>query len=400
MTENVDRVNTKTQDTMQTKIKKEMPLVSVIVPVYNAEKTIKTLLCSLKEQTYNNLQIICINDGSTDKTLDILQHIGSLDSRIEIINKENGGPASARNAGLNKAKGKYISFIDSDDNVDWKMFEKLVDIAETNEADVVIFGGTPEPIENTPEWIWKKMSPGKNIYEGEDAGKLALFYEYSSRPFLWLQFIRREILEQKPALRMSEDLDLGEDQLFQFMFFPRAKKVVVCDEKLYKYSWLHEGSLMWKYNNLRTEKFEKHLKIVEKVFQYWQQAQYEDAFGWLISWAVGFLYDDLMRFPLYARNAYSKRIVEIAHKYNQDLCMCNGQESVKAANIIEIAAQNLSFEDCFEQDIISLKSAINNKEEEIQRCLKSKTFRLGKLLTPLSKRLDKKSILPPQRKKN
>ena len=91
------------------------PLISVIVPVYNVEKYLYTCLDSILNQTYSNIEIICVNDGSTDKSRKILEEYRKKDSRIRIVDKENGGLSSARNAGMRVAKGEFYSFIDSDD---------------------------------------------------------------------------------------------------------------------------------------------------------------------------------------------------------------------------------------------------------------------------------------------
>lgn len=204
-----------------------LPLVSVIMPVYNAEKYLKNSLHAVLNQKYRNLEVICINDGSTDNSLSILQNIAKTDDRVRIINQENAGPAHARNAGLDAATGKYISFVDADDTLDMWMYYCLVERAEQEDADIIVFGGTPFPdSDRAPKWIWEKLSPYNITYEDENAGSDALFRENSSKPFIWLHFLRRDLIEAAPKLRMNESMDLGEDQLFQFMYFPRAEKVV------------------------------------------------------------------------------------------------------------------------------------------------------------------------------
>lgn len=97
---------------------KNMPLISVIVPAYNVSSSIAMTLDLLQRQTYDNLEIICINDGSTDSTSDIINVLKQKDSRIVLINKENGGVSSARNIGLNNAHGEYVCFFDPGDEAD------------------------------------------------------------------------------------------------------------------------------------------------------------------------------------------------------------------------------------------------------------------------------------------
>ncbi|MDR3151284.1 MAG: glycosyltransferase [Holosporaceae bacterium] len=112
------------------------PKISVIIPVYNAENFIERCLDSVTNQTLSQLEILCINDGSTDNSLRILEKYACRDSRITVINQENFGPGAARNAGLAAASGEYLGFVDSDDWIGENFFEKLYEIAHTYEADV------------------------------------------------------------------------------------------------------------------------------------------------------------------------------------------------------------------------------------------------------------------------
>ncbi len=114
--------------------------ISVIVPVYNVEKYLKECLDSIINQTLSDIEIICVNDGSTDNSLKILEEYALKDKRIKIINKENGGLSSARNAGLDVAKGKYLHFVDSDDYLDLKCYEKLYNKIIEFDADFCQFG--------------------------------------------------------------------------------------------------------------------------------------------------------------------------------------------------------------------------------------------------------------------
>ena len=271
--------NIQNEKTTETQKQETTPLVSVIMPVYNVEKYLKASLSSLLEQSYKNIEIICVNDGSTDHSLAILERIAASDNRIKIINQNNGGPAKARNVALDAANGKYISFVDSDDFVDKEMYSVLVEVAEKEESDILVFGGSPWPDwDSSPQWIRDKLSPRAISYTGKHAGEEAIFKEQSSTPFLWIHFLKRDLLEKPVKIRLREDIDIGEDQIFQFDYFPRAKKVVYIDRRFYFYRWDNEGSLMWKYNHMHTEKFRKHLKIIEAVFSDWKKIGYEDIY--------------------------------------------------------------------------------------------------------------------------
>ena len=393
--ESTEKMSFRVEDTAE----KDLPLVSIIMPVYNSEKTLVETLRSLLLQKYKKLEIICINDGSTDGSLKILEQIAKSDRRIRIINQENGGPAKARNAGLDAAKGKYISFVDADDLTDEWMYYSLVEYAEDECADIIVFGGAPFPdADNAPGWIWEKMSPQFKIYDYEGAGQEALFKEKSSVPFLWLHFIRREIIERNPKLRFNVDMDLGEDQLFQFMYFPRANKIIYWDKRYYFYRWQNNGSLMWKYNHKRVTKFQKHLQIVENVIKSWKDAQYEDVYGDLVTWLVNFLYYDLMSFPAYKQYELATEIMDIIKKYQINTLVSKEVEKIR--KVEQIASEPISFEEDVQKEILSRKVLIDQMENEIRERLKSRAFKLGVKLTPKKERIDISDVLPPLEKKN
>ncbi len=115
-----------------------MPKVSVIVPVYKVEKFLPRCLDSLINQTLKDIEIICINDGSPDNSLQILEEYAQKDSRIKVINQENSGPSISRNRGIELAQGEYIGFIDSDDWIDLNFYEKLYETAKKYDADIAV----------------------------------------------------------------------------------------------------------------------------------------------------------------------------------------------------------------------------------------------------------------------
>lgn len=110
--------------------------ISVIVPVYNVEKYIRQCLESIINQTYKNLEIIIVNDGTRDNSMKIVEEYLS-DERIRVINKENGGISSARNRGIEEATGEYVSFVDSDDWLEIDLYERIVQILEGNKVDII-----------------------------------------------------------------------------------------------------------------------------------------------------------------------------------------------------------------------------------------------------------------------
>ncbi len=116
------------------------PKISVIVPIFNTAEYLQKCICSIQNQSYRNLEIVLINDGSTDNSLDICNKFAENDKRIIIIDKENGGVSYARNAGLDTASGDYIGFVDSDDYISPDMYKQLIEVSLDNDADIVECG--------------------------------------------------------------------------------------------------------------------------------------------------------------------------------------------------------------------------------------------------------------------
>lgn len=112
-------------------------LISIIIPVYNIDEYLRICLDSVAKQTYKNLEIILVDDGSTDLSGEICDEYASIDSRIKVVHKKNGGLSDARNVGLDICTGEYIGFVDSDDYIDENMYKKLYEAAEKNDADMV-----------------------------------------------------------------------------------------------------------------------------------------------------------------------------------------------------------------------------------------------------------------------
>ena len=149
--------------------------VSIIVPVYNMEKYLRECLDSLVNQTLKDIEIICINDGSKDNSLEILNEYSQKDSRIKVINKENEGQGVARNLGISKAQGEFIGFVDPDDWVELDMYEKMYNQAKTLDSEIVICDHTRYSEFDQKSWkprtFDKAISPVKSVRLNVESGK-------------------------------------------------------------------------------------------------------------------------------------------------------------------------------------------------------------------------------------
>lgn len=209
-----------------------MVRISVIIPVYNAEKYLDECLSHIADQSFKDIEIICINDGSTDNSLDILKEFSERDKRIQIIDQENHGLGATRNRGISLAKGDYVYFMDSDDYLELTALEELYGICEKNDLDFAIFKlnnfdeVTKESIcDEYYAMPYLKERVGDEVFNYGDVKDMALKLAVNSPG----NFFRREFIED---LRFPEGL-LFEDNVFFIKALFKAERICFCDKYLY-----------------------------------------------------------------------------------------------------------------------------------------------------------------------
>ena len=203
----------------------EKDVISVIIPVYKTEEYLPRCLDSVIGNTYGNLEIICVNDGSPDDSSAILKEYAAKDKRIIVIDQTNQKLSAARNTGMEAATGKWITFIDSDDWIHRQFFEVLVRIAEESGSDVVI-GGAKKTV-NMNEVDIPVQDPGCQIYSCPDIRSLRLPYKT-----VWGRLIRRDLLKDIRFLSGAEPM---EDNVFNILLFHKGIRTAVTETKLYYY---------------------------------------------------------------------------------------------------------------------------------------------------------------------
>ena len=207
-------------------------LVSILVPVYNVESYLSQCLDSLINQTYNNLQIVLIDDGSKDNSWSIMQDYATKDNRIEIYHQENAGVATTRNNLLEKIKGEYVLFVDSDDWIELDMVEFLINKAINEGTDMVVCGNVvndTRPALDYTEEIW---SQDKVIKE--------FLRHVHFNGSLWNKLISFRLLKKQPTFH--REISYGEDALFTWQLIQEVQNVVVTNKQLYHYR-RNDGSL-------------------------------------------------------------------------------------------------------------------------------------------------------------
>lgn len=288
--------------------------VSVIVPVYNVEAYLSSCLVSCMQQTLKDIEIICVNDGSTDHSLEIIKAFQKEDPRIRIIDKENGGLSSARNAGIKAARGEWLVFLDSDDMLSENTCEKIWCEGMEEPTDIVVFGAQAFPWYPAPTtWLMNNLKVQAQRFSGFKPR--ILFQTNGSIPFVWRQAFKRSLLLEN-GLLFDEEVRFGEDTVFQLEIFPHASNFAYISDVLYHYRWCRPGSLMAAVNKDYDAKIKKHLFMIEHICGYWEKMGWFDLYGAeYTSWVIDFLVPDTQRPDVQNGKAYLKELYRILDQY-------------------------------------------------------------------------------------
>ncbi|MGI6216290.1 MAG: glycosyltransferase family 2 protein [Coriobacteriales bacterium] len=261
------------------------PAISVVIPVYNVEGYLGECLDSLENQTFDQIEIVCVNDGSEDSSWEILEGRASSDSRIKVANVSNGGPSRARNIGIGMATAPIISFLDADDAYEPGACEKIVRTFEQTGADVVTFGARMCPDNAGDLWTEERLSPRDIVYDGF---RPSLLFEENSTPYPRTA-CRREFLE-KFGIRFDEDIRIGEDQLFYMLAYPLSAKTVLLSDKLYIYRTNREGSSRFKKDASSPEMLSTSLEVFDHALALWKKMfPNGEMLSDVLSWSVGYV---------------------------------------------------------------------------------------------------------------
>ena len=210
-------------------------LISVMIPAYNAEKYIGECLESLKNQTYENIEVVIVNDGSKDQTQSICEKYVSEDNRFRLINQENGGEGAARNRGLQESKGKYLCFVDADDHVYPEFVENMHKMQQEYQAGMVICGFT----ELKGDQVINETSGEIEVMNQEDAME-KLLREDSFKGYVWNKMFDMDIIRAQ-NLQFNVSLAVWTDVLFVFQYMLHIQKVVFNPKPMYYYIYLESS---------------------------------------------------------------------------------------------------------------------------------------------------------------
>lgn len=210
--------------------------ISIIIPVYNSAKYLRKCLNSIINQTFDNIEIICINDGSTDNSLSIINEYAKIDSRIKVYTIENKGVSAARNYGILVATGEYIGFVDSDDWIDKDFYEKLYDAIKSEHADIAV--GEIKRVNKFWQNYHLKIN-GKHVTE--NINEKVKLCNMPDKCYVWNKLYKSEMLKNSD-IRFEEGI-IYEDILFTLQILNYSKKLVTVPGTLYYYL-RHTNSLV------------------------------------------------------------------------------------------------------------------------------------------------------------
>ena len=243
---------------------KKMKKISVIIPVYNTEKYLKRCLDSIIRQNFQDIEIIIVNDSSTDNSLEIIKEYLKQDDRIILINKEkNEGLSAARNSGIKIAKGEYILHIDSDDWIEQNYFKDMYEFAEKNKADIVISDFYKDFNNGNIEYIQDQIGfKSSELFKEETIKKIFLLEGYNA---VWNKLIKIKLYREN-KIKHPAGIALGEDLAVIPKLIYYSQKIVKLNKSYYHYIQ-NPLSITKKYNKNKIYEIYEVLKINEEFFK-------------------------------------------------------------------------------------------------------------------------------------
>lgn len=264
-----------------------VPTISIVLPVYNMEQYIRETIDSILNQSFSDFELLCIDDGSTDKTHQLLEGYAARDNRIKLIRQKNLGPGAARNKGLELASGAYVIMLDADDLYHPSMIEKMYEKAISVDADIVVTRSTQfedKTNRNLESWWTVNISqiPNKEVFSPLEMRDY-IFSAFLGWP--WDKLYKRSFIEENeiryPALSNSEDL------YFVFLSLARAQRISVIEESLIRHRVGRQGSVS---NSRANEPLAFYTSSCLLKQQLRKDSELYEAYSWgFLNWAFGYM---------------------------------------------------------------------------------------------------------------
>lgn len=276
--------------------------ISIIVPVYNVKAYLNTCFESIVNQTYQNIEIIVIDDGSTDESPAICDEWAKRDNRIKVIHKQNAGVSAARNTGIEIATGDYIGFVDSDDYIEPEMFEKLLENIVDNKSQLAVCG------------LFKDEAQIKadNCQCVASDAALAMLFNIADHPYfegyVWNKLYDSKIIKVN-TLCFDTSLKMSEDTLFNFKYLQYADKVSILNSSMYHYVY-RALSVM---NNKDLDNDFKMIALIDYFIDHANSQEIKDC---VVRWAYKYWIKAIDGYIVYKKGyEYQKHVISLLKKY-------------------------------------------------------------------------------------
>ena len=351
------------------------PAVSVIIPIYMVEEYLRECLDSAVNQTLKNIEIICVDDGSPDHSVDIVNEYAAKYDNIVLVRKENGGLSSARNAGLDVATGRYVYFLDSDDYIETDMFETLCRKADEEDLDIVYFNAMPffdsaqikRSNQNYVDYYTRRHD-----YPGVHTGQsmfAAMRKNYEFLPAVWSQIFRRSMLEDN-HIRFYHGI-LHEDNLFTFQCAVLAQRTAYLNKEYY-HRRMRGDSIVTSKKSMRN--VDGYLVTYAEIMAFMHNRQVEpEAFEQLSEFLYTSVWGNASR--IYRSLDISEEEAVLTHG---DFCAAHFLDMIKRSTETEFERSRLKAENK------SLRWRVQNIEKRIYS---STTYRVGNFITYIPRKI-------------
>ncbi len=315
--------------------------ISIIVPVYQAEKYLEECLESLLDQNISEYEIICIDDGSTDKSAEIIRKFQQKTDKIVYFYQTNQGVSTARNRGIELARGKYLMFVDSDDAIKRNCLKYLYKKAEEKASELLVFGGKPDTPLKAPEWIRMALYTGNRDYQKFSPD--ILYEEPGAQPSACNKLYKRACVKN---VRFPENINVAEDMTFLFILYPTIDRITFIKKKIYLYRITNEASTMHRNQEARIKYMENHVSAAETIVETWKKYRlFEKDTEKFTEWLTSFLrqpYKELLKEEV---DVFSERIEKLYFSVHSDnlllLPESQGGKSFPISRIYRIISRDI-----------------------------------------------------------
>jgi glycosyltransferase involved in cell wall biosynthesis len=258
------------------------PLVSIIIPVWNGAKTVGRMITQVLEQPMRDFELIVVNDGSTDDTAGVLHKFAKTDKRMNVITQTNGGASSARNHGIKTARGKYVVFLDADDEIAPDFFTEMIDKIQTSSTELVVCGLEYMTIKNGKTVKTEDVYLSPLLNRGNDSWTdyIVRLVGFDGRLYNPCNKVYLNEIIQKHQLQFTPGLDLGEDLVFNLSYLKHIDNMEFIAKPLYRYH-LDTAHGTYGKSALIYENFQKNLVDLKKFAGPHLSPKTQDLVGWV-----------------------------------------------------------------------------------------------------------------------